>query len=501
YIEALRSINRFVHTVKGTAAFMELFKLKEYCHMLEELTLAISSGSIYMNQQAYEIIFQLPSVTTRFFDAINNEYSDKSISIEKDLEEITLCKDSLAGCTKEKIRLNEIHQKDFGIIRHMKRNIKLPLELHKYDLMVHDYQTITHNIVSLMESRNVPANVIFDIGKSLNVHLEDLVYLSQTPIALSRYQRIVLDLGRSLGKKIAFAVSRNEAFARPDVWDRCHHALIHLVRNAVDHGIELPEQRRKQGKSPQGTICLSFYEDHKNIYIDLEDDGCGIDPEKVAQSALTKEIVTPAELDKMSTEEIQKLIFKPGFSTKLKATDVSGRGVGMDAVLKEIETNLNGRLTISSEKGVGSRVGIEFPKAETLSECIFFGDENYTYAIPKTAEVQYLELQKVYLKNVMGETPMYTEKNLTFPILDAMKLLHPDQYGERSLDLYPIIKIGEGTETFGLVVPKVMGHRRIKIERRRGLKKIVLDDGAVFGYGLTNPVIVVLDLDYLKTKL
>ncbi len=500
YKEALRVINRYVHTIKGSAAFMELQNVKQYCHELEELTVALASGRIFLDGEAFSIIERLPSLLTRFFEKISESFDDSELLIDDELMEISQCVRRLQAEVGEvKIRLDEIQDKDFGLVRQARKNIKVSVGLEVYDEMVADFQGISHSVLELLSLKGLDTETVFEISRGLNEHLEHLVLAAQTRIVLSRYHRIVLDLGRSLDKQISFVVGRNEAQARPDVWDHCHNALVHLVRNAVDHGIEVPSEREQAGKNRLGRIALDIFEDHKNIYINLEDDGRGIDGEKVARIALEKGVITELQYSALSDEDKQMLIFHAGFSTKSSATDVSGRGVGMDAVLKEIEHNLNGTLTLFSQMGYGTSIFIEIPKSEALTECVIFGDDRYTYAIPKAKEMEYLECQVQYVRRVMGQTPVYTGNGQSFPVLNVLSMLHPGEYDESKVDLMPIIKIRSENAIFGLIVPMIHGHQRLKIERRRSLKRILGHDNLIFGFALTDPLLVVLDSEQLQS--
>ncbi len=499
YKEALRVINRYVHTIKGSAAFMNLMNVKQYCHELEELTVALTNGQIYLDGEAFSIIERLPSLLTRFFEKISEKFDDSELDIEQELIDITQCVQRIRAEVGEvKIHLDEIQNKDFGLVRQTKKNIKVSIGLEVYDEMVGDYQSSSHNLIELLRLHSIDPEILFEVSKGLNEHLENLVLAAQTRIVLSRYHRIVLDLGRSLGKQISFVVGRNEAQARPDVWDHCHNALVHLVRNAVDHGVEQPDEREKAGKNRMGRIALDIYEDHKSIYINIEDDGRGIDGDKVARIAVEKGVIKGSECSMLSEEEKQRLVFRAGFSTKANATDISGRGVGMDAVLKEIETNLNGSLAVYSQLGHGTSFFIEIPKSEALTECVVFGDERYTYAIPKAKEMEYLECQGKFVSRVMGKTPVYTGDGQSFPVLNVLHLLHPEEYDETQVDLLPIIKIRSDGNPFGLIVPKILGHQRLKIERKKSLKKVIGHDSLIFGFALADPLLVVLDSEQLQ---
>jgi chemotaxis protein histidine kinase CheA len=129
---------------------------------------------------------------------------------------------------------------------------------------------------------------------------------------------------------------------------------------------------------------------------------------------------------------------------------------------------------------------------------VVFGDDRYTYAIPKAKEMEYLECQGRYVQRVLGKTPIYTGGDQSFPILNVLHLLHPGEYDENKIDLMPIIKIRSEGNPYGLVVPRIHGHQRLKIERRRSIKKVIGHDEVIFGFALTDPLLVVLDSEQLQ---
>jgi len=500
YLDSIRSINRVVHTIKGISAFIDLTTLNNYCHKAEELTLDLSNGKLFLNEKAFKIIKSITLILNRFIEEIKTNYNDKGINVDKELVEIENCRNELKELIGNKtILFDEITGKDLGRVRESRKSLKVTIDFDKYNKLLNEFQAFAQDSLLLITNSGVGNHIINEIRSGFTEHLDGLIMSAQGRMVLSRYPRIVSDLGASLGKKINYTVIRNDAMAAPDVWDKCHNALVHIVRNAVDHGIETVEERVKKDKEAEGTIEMSIYEDFKNIYISIVDDGAGIDAEKVSKIAISKGIVSESETNKMSETEKQKLIFKPGFSTKENATEISGRGVGMDAVHKEIEINLNGHIFLESHKDIGTSILLEIPKNETLSECIVFGDEHHTYAIPVVEGIEFLECNPKFVKGILKKQKVYTEGDLELPIIDLFKHIHKNEYKNNKMDFLPIIKIGIGKNAFGIVVPKIKGHERINIDRRKSIKKTVLDEGIVFGYGLTDPITIVLDLDYISS--
>jgi len=364
-----------------------------------------------------------------------------------------------------------------------------------------DFQAFSQDIINIMIQRGIEIESTQNIKRNLMNHLDRLVLSARSKIVLSRYPRLVSDLSRSLDKKITFNISNNDAYARPDVWDRCHNALVHIVRNSVDHGIESSKERKRKGKDPMGNMIMNIEEDFRCIYISIEDDGKGIDGDLIGEKAVNKGVISENELKNMTEMEKQRLIFSPGFSTRETASDVSGRGVGMDVVIKEVEENLNGKVILNSKKDIGTCFILEIPKAETLSECIKFGDENNVYAIPVVPGMEFLECDPESVSNLFGKTSIYTKGDLKLPLINLFpELEHPEYFG-KSIKFMPIIRVGKDMDQFGIIVPKILGTERIKIDRRKSLNSVVGDSGMVFGYGLTNPVTIVLDIDYIRTMI
>lgn len=499
FLESLKSVNRFVHTVKGNAGFMNLNRLKTYCHRVEELTVGIMGGKLYLDREGYALIEQIPNVIGRFFERIKEVYSDADVPVERELEEIDRVRERLSKAVGAvEIQLATFQKQDFGLLRKSNKSLKISMDLDRIDKIMGDYQVTIHTVIGLLQAAGADAEKVSEASLALNDHLEELLAAAQDRMVLTRYQRIVTDLSRALGKEIDFTVGRNTALARPDVWDHCHNAMVHLVRNAVDHGVESPSDRMASGKPRRGSITLELWEDHKSAFIELTDDGKGIDPVKVASVALARGAATERELKAMSTQEIQKLIFRAGFSTAERATDVSGRGVGMDAVLKEVEGNLGGRLLLDSTPGAGTTVRIEIPKSETLTECVLFGAGGEAFAIPKVREMSYLDCDPARVESLLATTRMYTGTEHPFPIIPIMAVLYPDEPAFKNLKGNTLIRlVGEQGE-FGIAVPQVFGHRRMKIERKKSWDVVIGPSDIIYGYGITNPVTVVLDIEKVE---
>ncbi|ADB58423.1 chemotaxis protein CheA [Archaeoglobus profundus] len=227
----------------------------------------------------------------------------------------------------------------------------------------------------------------------------------------SKFPRMVRDLARKLGKKVELIIEGQDTELDRTVLDEITDPLIHIIRNAVDHGIETPEERKKAGKSEVGKIVLSARREKNNVVIEIEDDGRGIDVEKVKKKAIEKGLITPAEAESMSEDEIKMLIFAPGFSTKDKATEVSGRGVGMDVVKTRVE-KLGGNVKIYSEKGKGTKIVITLPPTVAITKALLIRVGNEDFAIPLSSVVEAIYVTEENYKVLHGTPFLYVRNNL-----------------------------------------------------------------------------------------
>jgi two-component system chemotaxis sensor kinase CheA len=197
----------------------------------------------------------------------------------------------------------------------------------------------------------------------------------------NRFPRMVRDLSHSLGKEINLIIQGEETELDRTVIDEIGDPLVHLLRNSIDHGVEKPEDRIAAGKNPVGEVRLIARHEGNNVLLMVTDDGKGLKADLIKQKALEKGLVTKAELDSMDAGDILKLIFLPGFSTADVVTDVSGRGVGMDAVRTKIEA-LGGALELDSTPGQGTRVRIRLPLTLAIIQALLVQVHAETYAIP-----------------------------------------------------------------------------------------------------------------------
>lgn len=240
-----------------------------------------------------------------------------------------------------------------------------------------------------------------------------------------RLTRTVRELAQRLDKNIAFDVQGESTRVDKAVADALSEPLLHIVRNAIDHGIEAPEARQRSGKDPQGRLCLEARALGDQILVEIRDDGAGIDPARVREVAGDRQIIALEQLQAMDDDSAVQLIFAPGFSTAAMVTDVSGRGVGMDAVKTAIE-QLGGRVSLSSRLGRGTTVSLRLPATAALATVLLVrvGDERF--AIPLETVVETVRIERSAILPV-GLGRAFVLRRQTLPLIELSALLGTDK--------------------------------------------------------------------------
>ena len=270
--------------------------------------------------------------------------------------------------------------------------------------------------------------------------------------------RMVRDIGKEKGKDIELAISGSETNADKKIIEEIKTPLIHIIRNAIDHGIETPSERIAQGKEPTGKIHLSARHSENKVIIEINDDGRGVNLEKIRQKAITKGLLTFEEINSMSDEQIMNLIFWPGFSTEDTITDISGRGIGLDVVQTKI-TQLNGKVKVNSFIGQGTKVTIELPVTMATIKSFIIRLNSQNFAIPVSAIKGVIKVSsdEIYTKD--GKENILYQQN-SVPIFNLSKVLG-FKPSPNTKDKKTILLIEAENNIIGFVVEELIGDQEI----------------------------------------
>ncbi|MET1123832.1 MAG: chemotaxis protein CheA [Archaeoglobaceae archaeon] len=274
----------------------------------------------------------------------------------------------------------------------------------------------------------------------------------------SKFPRMVRDLARKLGKKVELVMEGMDTELDRTVLDEISDPLVHVLRNAVDHGIETPEERRKAGKDEVGKIRLAAWRERSYVVIEVEDDGRGIDVEAVKRRAVERGLISEAEAKAMSDEEALSLIFTPGFSTKERATEISGRGVGMD-VVKSVVEKLGGSLKIETRKGEGTRIRIQLPPTVAIVKALLVKVGGETYAIPISSVVEAIYVGENF--KVVHGNPFVLLRGKLIP---AFRLRELFRVNGRKPDKEVGIVVEKDGERYALVVDAISEQQEVVIK-------------------------------------
>jgi two-component system chemotaxis sensor kinase CheA len=303
------------------------------------------------------------------------------------------------------------------------------------------------------------------LGRVTSELQENVMKVRMLPIAqlFSRYPRVVHDLVRNTDKKVNLEIYGEETELDKKVIEQLADPLIHIIRNAVDHGIEDIEVRRQKGKDETGTIRMEAYPESNFVVIEVSDDGRGIDAAQIRQRAIEKELITSEEADELRDEELFSYIMHPGFSTAEKVTRTSGRGVGMDVVKDNIE-KINGTIDIFSSLGTGARFRIKIPLTLAIIPALLVrvGDEIFT--IPLSTVDETLRVSKDEISSIEGMEIYYLRENAVPLVrLEEVFRMGRGDAGSDQQELFVVI-INTGTRQVGFVVDELKGRQEVVIK-------------------------------------
>jgi len=291
---------------------------------------------------------------------------------------------------------------------------------------------------------------------------ESVMRVRMLPIsfAFNRFPRLVHDLSSKLGKKIRLELSGESTELDKTVMEKIGDPLVHLVRNSLDHGIESPEVRRAAGKSEEGVIHLNAYHKGGTIIIEINDDGAGLDKERIRNKAIENGLIS--EDEQLPDEKIYDLIFQPGFSTAEVVSDVSGRGVGMDVVRRNIR-DLGGTVEIMSTPGEGSTITIRLPLTLAIMDGQLVRVGKETYIIPIVSIIESLQAQKENINTIVDQAEVYKLRDEYISIVKLYEIfgLVPDS--QNITDGLLVMVEGEGSK-MGLYVDELLGQQQVVIK-------------------------------------
>jgi len=494
---AINTYFRLLHTIKGTASCLGLESLAGYAHHYEDLITKVKNNELSVNQAVCDVLlkgfdylktmydcetngkvypFNVDEVI-KIFDADFKSGGTPSTEVSSDVSEGQTQKaDTSKKAEKEERitvpvdRLTEFLELS-GELTVLKNTIfKSLVKLTQKYQGDHDIEMLGETISEMHKVSSLLQN---QIGEMKKINIESV---------FKPMRRVVRDASKACEKEINFVAEGGDLKVDTSVGKLLNNVLVHMLRNSVDHGVEKPEVREERGKDPVGNVTLNCYETGEDIFVEITDDGGGIDKDFIAQKAIEKGLYTQDEINSMSDNRIYNIIFDSGFSTAEKITAVSGRGVGMDMVRSSIE-EMGGKILIDSELGKGSKfvLVIPIPRSILIIKSLSVKSLDMSFNIPldSVAEVVNFDIEKngESLHDIEG-SKVLRHHNALIPLVNLGSTLGDNVEYEDRFNI--VIVKGDGFK-YGLVVDLIEDIEEIVVKKlNHPLNQSVLFMGATF---------------------
>ena len=407
--ELLDNIFRVAHTIKGNASALDFPELASFAHRVEDLLDAIRTRKLSITAELISLILHAVDALRALVPAAAEGKDKLSPSHEQLKEKIA---QEVSGAESGAAHVSEEGPSPApasGLVSHEARNRTLRVDVAKLDKMLNltgEIAIAQGRLRRMIEQlKNDAGRDILEMHREAEILYKDLqeqvMSVRMVPVGplFQQYVRAVRDISRSHNKLARLEIVGGEAEVDTRVFEHLKDPLLHMIRNAIDHGIESPEERHAKGKNPSGSLVLKAFHSAGNIMIQLSDDGAGFNRQRILAQAKKLGLIEDGE--RLSNQEVYRLVFEAGFSTAESVTDLSGRGVGMDVVRRNIDA-LRGSIEISSREGEGATITIRLPLTLAIIEGFSVVAAGETYVIPLEMISECLELPEDHITNDEG---------------------------------------------------------------------------------------------------
>ncbi|MDI6703893.1 MAG: hybrid sensor histidine kinase/response regulator [bacterium] len=458
----LSEIIRVCHTLKGSARMVGFLDIDKIAHGMEDIFQEVKEGRLELNGQLFDLLFES-------FDTINALLEGRLAKADF----ICHCFDKVkrGEGIEVKPRKKEEKVRDVRIIEETVR-----VKLEHLDRLVNLIGEVVINqnrfkqmIGNLSDPKNPLSKLKEDILR-MDLIIDDLqqvaLQMRMMPVSIifDLFPRAVRDLAKEYDKEVELEIRGGETNLDKKILEYINDPLIHLVRNAISHGIESKDERLKLRKPEKGRIILSAYEEGDHIIISIEDDGRGIDIDSVKEVAIKKGLINKEDLEKMSRKDLLYLICEPEFSTSKTVNDLAGRGVGMDVVKRNIE-DLKGTISIDSEPGIYTRITLSLPLTLAITRVLLISLNGQVFGIPTSLVVEILKIQKEEIKTIETYQAIQV-RGETLPLVRLKDILGLEDVfeSEERDDKLNVVIITFQEQKIGFLVDEVISEQEVVIK-------------------------------------
>ena len=465
-----------LHTLKGNSGMMGFTSLQQYIHRLESVLKLVMDDTLPMSTDLFETFYAAVSALR---DALAKVVEEPAGGLDFSDEIMALDCLVALGSRQDKAEPAEgmiparEKKEDFAYITQQSNTLRVNFE--KLDellnlvgeLVIH--RTTLSNLEARLKERVQDRDILdaFNeasqlIGKSANELRESIMKVRMLPVKIvfQRFHRLVRDLSRRHGKQINLLFEGDETELDKSVIDEIGEPLLHLIRNAIDHGFETPAERERAGKTRAGTLQLRAGHESGHIVIVVEDDGRGMSAERIRDKALASGLIDSREAQALSEQETVNLAFLPGFSTSSEVTETSGRGIGLD-VVKKIVTSFNGMIDIASTPGQGTRFTIKLPLTLAIIQSLMVEVAGQIFAIPLSGVLESIRIDGDVIHEVADrEVIRLRDRLLPICRLDRQFAMARQETGENEY----VVVVGSAEKQGGVVVDRLLGQQEVVIK-------------------------------------
>ncbi len=560
--DILNELYRHTHTLKGSASFLNYNHLQSITHESENILDLLREGEVKLNPCIIETLLESIDKTSDIIQKINDTSSDSGIDISPTIQklkglaisspEVIITKDNMpseaSGIApvslkiKDDVAIKSTPQKK-SLSPQRSEDKKKPLLSKKREEIIGKKSlknepivdtTIRVNVNLLDKIMNVVGELVLNRNQilqysnstespelsrlshqlnAITTELQtDIMTTRMQPIGsiLSKFERVIRDLARAQKKKISFSISGRETELDKTLLEAIKDPLTHLIRNAVDHGIEAPSKREERGKTGDGKITIKAYHEGGQVTIEISDNGNGIDSSVIISKAISKGLITQEQGERLTDKQAHNLIFLPGFSTAEQVTNISGRGVGMDVVKTNVE-KIGGSVIVSSVLGAGSTFKLKIPLTLAIIPALTVKAAGESFAIPQVNLVELVRLEgkeKLSLIEELHDSEFFRLRNELIPIFrlkDELKIFKNSHTAslekviEPPLKALNIVILNAEGKNYGLIVDEILDTQEIVVKPLgRILKHLHLfAGGTIMGDGRV--ALIIDTLGFLNT--
>ncbi len=494
--------------LKGARAYMVFEALEDHGEIIhtnpsveeiEEGNFGQSFLMIFLSTVAPEMVKDIISKVSEVKDV---EMESLTTTVSEEQQEELILEEKLDAQTAAEEVAATTEKSAPAVVNHASKTIRVNLE--KIDNLLNLFEEVVIDrsrlevIAEGMENQEL-TDTVEHISRVSSDMQSLILAMRMVPIdqVFNRFPRMIRGLAKDLGKHIDLEIIGADTELDRTVIDEIGDPLVHLIRNSVDHGIELPEVRKQAGKSEEGKLTLRAFHSGNHVFIEIEDDGAGINHEKVKKKAIENGIITTAEADMLTKDEIANLILSSGFSTADKVSDISGRGVGLDVVKNKIES-LGGQIAIESQPGRGSIFSIQLPLTLSIISTLLVNVQKEIYAIPLSSIIETVILEKDQMMFAHGKKVM-DFRGKVVPLVSLATVFEVPSQKEDESKEYSVVIVKKGEKLTGLIVDSFIGQQEVVLKSLGNyLKDVFAISGAtILGNG---EVALIIDPNELMPK-